>query len=155
MDRPKTPPFSPVALSEGVKDEGRGLVGPGDGVVGVSLPRGHEHLIDALATEVSGGAPSPLAALPEDVKVRLLESVDSANECSSIFLKETHEQWVDELIVAVEGGDVEVIQSMLDARLALANEALGALLAGPHIPLDLDDLDALFGDGTEPTPDAK
>jgi hypothetical protein len=111
-------------------------------------------LVDALATEVAGGMPSPLASLPEDVKDRLLESVDSANECSSIFLKETHEQWVDELIVAVEGGDVEVVQSMLDARLALANEALGALLAGGRILVDLDDLDALFGDGADPTPGA-
>jgi hypothetical protein len=89
---------------------------------------------------------SPLAALPEDVKDGLLALIGPANECSSIFLKETHEQWEEGLIAAIEVGDVDVIQSMLDGRMVLASEALGVLLAEPSIPLDLDNLGALFED---------
>lgn len=144
MSRSKTPPLSPVVLSEDTRDVGLGLVGRG--VVSTSLEGGHEELVGVLAAEAARRAPSPLATLPEDVKDRLLRSVESADEVSSIFLKESHEQWIEELAVAIEGGDIGVIQGMLDARLALAEGALAEMLSGPRVLVDLDHLEEqLFG----------
>lgn len=83
---------------------------------------------------------SLLASLPGDEKDELLALVATADEVSSIFLKVTHEQWIDELVAAVHDGDAVVVRSLLETRLAQANEACGELLSEPTIPLDIDAL---------------
>lgn len=43
-------------------------------------------------------------------------------------MKDTHDAWVDELVGSIEVGDAVAIRRMLEARMALAVEALRELL---------------------------